>query len=82
MYNLLFFHTFTTAYIYLFSYFILFYFIFIFFYQQKFIKHGTYADILATSGESLKIWEIKDGKEISLKSDLINVEFYFLILFF
>jgi len=35
---------------------------------------GCKPDILATSAESLKIWEIEDNKIVKLKADLINVK--------
>ena len=38
---------------------------------------GKYSDILATSGESLKIYEInQDTNRVCLKADLVNVLFY------
>lgn len=32
---------------------------------------GAYPDIMATSGETLKIWQVNDDK-VELKSDLVN----------
>lgn len=35
-------------------------------------KDGSKPDLLATSGENLKIWQVLDNKEVQIKSNLVN----------
>jgi hypothetical protein len=37
------------------------------------MQNGDKPDLMATSGECLKIWKIKDNKEVSLELNLKNV---------
>lgn len=53
------------------------------FYINIYLQAGTHNDLLATSGEYLRIWEVgPESKSVSLKAKLFNVNNFGYIIFY